>query len=384
MIQSVYKLNHEALREKILLSGFKQDYLASKLCISRTSLNRWLSGKTRGIRRDNLEALSKILACKMEDLIETNSSYESVRYDKKHLFHLISDSDTLGRLMSAGKFELIEAVILNTIDDDLASHEHYERLYLLSVCYHKQRKYRKAYECLKDFDHTTNLSNEIMVKSKQYLAMNYLYRSQREKAYDIFCDLFQNISCDLSERTRYILHSNFGYVLYSIEKFEDAIEEFEQSLSYIHQKKLSATDRHCLLSTHRNILECHIQLGNVVAGKKSMLIIEELNSSAQDRYVSYRLALSKLALNVKTQADKISTKDFESIKNEYDDVYDSFYFQYLFDFLNQPSEIYQAIRELKNTPISRVGSEMKKRPIYDLKRNKNSLPTKVDSEVMRL
>ncbi len=364
MLQSSYQLDATKLKELTIRRALKQEYLASRLGVSRVTISRWLSGKSKRIRHSNLQALASELGCSQSELLNKAQSEPPPlsSTDTNELFELIRDPEAIGRLVAASKFELIEKVVAASLASDCSETEHYERLYLLAAAFHKQSKYRKTYQCLRDFASFPALDSEIKVKCMQFLGINWVMQGQRDKAAEVFTYILQSMRCQVSATTNYLIHANYGYTLYSLERFSEAIAQLELACSYLPSHPEASLDCYRLMTSLRNLSECYLQLRQVPAARSCLQRIAALNQSAQNAYVKLRLELSEIVLLWYEGEQQRAAAAFRDYHDRHHNQLHVFFYQYYIDFLietRQTDSIAALLDEMDASPPQQITSDMK-------------------------
>ena len=113
-------LNLAALDDKLREQGLKQWWLAEQIGVNPKTVNRWLTGQVRRVRRDSLDRVAQELGCRIESLIDDDPQFHAATDDERvEAARLIESENLLEILAPAGRWPLLEGLIKATLRSDL-------------------------------------------------------------------------------------------------------------------------------------------------------------------------------------------------------------------------------------------------------------------------
>ena len=150
------KLNLDITNTLIEGRNLRRWWIAEKLDIDRRTLHRWLTGRTENVPSHQLRALSEILGCKPETLIdsETGSSLNSVA--QVEAARALLKPGLLEDLMPSHRFAEFEALAQGLTIPGLTQREHAELNQRIAIALLRQSK-------LNDFPEYAARANEMAI-----------------------------------------------------------------------------------------------------------------------------------------------------------------------------------------------------------------------------
>lgn len=144
-LNETHIINADRVAAKIKRLGLKRQYLAEAIGVDRNTIRRWLNGKVKRVRQENLLALAKCLDTSLEeltvaDITETLATTE----EQIQAAHLMEERDLSSILLSQGEWDLLESVLRATAHPQLPPHLLAKIFNDLSVTCLKSHKIRHA------------------------------------------------------------------------------------------------------------------------------------------------------------------------------------------------------------------------------------------------
>ncbi len=138
-------LDHDALRVAVDRKQLKQWWLAEQIGVSRFTVLRWLNGKIKHIRAENLERLAVLLDCAPKELEIDDRLFPHSLTDRRRRCAIeIIDHDLAEILRKAGCFELYETIVKSLDLESVSSHHQFDAYYTLSSALINQAKFDEA------------------------------------------------------------------------------------------------------------------------------------------------------------------------------------------------------------------------------------------------
>jgi len=173
MSKDIVKIDSYAFVNEISKQGLKIWWLAEQLGLDRKTVSRWVNGKVKWIRRENLLAAATILGCAPETLmVQSEVILFASREDQLNAAHSIYSENLLSTLAGSGKLELAELLIRSLLRPDLPVLT-LANLYLeLANCCWQQGKFSEtANYALRVLEIGEQLCDTFLVsRAQQYLA----------------------------------------------------------------------------------------------------------------------------------------------------------------------------------------------------------------------
>ena len=118
-----FPINITFLENRICELDLKQWWVAENIGVDRKTLARWLSGKVKNIKRDNLLALAHTLECEIDDLIlKSDTLVVSSRAEQSEAAKRIVEDKLLEILTPSGDWPLLESIVKSTMEPGLSKH----------------------------------------------------------------------------------------------------------------------------------------------------------------------------------------------------------------------------------------------------------------------
>ncbi len=196
MAVETHLLNLTYLENRLGELGLKNWWVAEHIGVDRKTLSRWLTGKVKTIRNENLLALAECLKCKPEELVlMDDSSVIASKEEQATAAELIVQENLLSTLSPLGQWPLLESIVKSTMQPNLPLPVMGKLYNLLSVCSWRQDEIEKA----KGFaTKALSIGNQIghrgvIAQAKSNLALVCFYQGQLGES----ILLFENV---ISER----------------------------------------------------------------------------------------------------------------------------------------------------------------------------------------
>ena len=145
MKNDIRLLNHDALKTAVERKQLKQWWIAEQVGVSRYTVLRWLSGKIRHIRTENLERLAALLECAPKELEIDDRLFSSSLTDRRRRCAIeVIDCDLAEILRKAGCFELYETIVKSLDLEGVSPGHQFDAYYTLASSLINQAKYDEA------------------------------------------------------------------------------------------------------------------------------------------------------------------------------------------------------------------------------------------------
>ena len=113
-------VNPVAITEQLNQQGLKQWWVAEQIGIDRATLSRWLNGRVKWAKQENIKAIAEILQCKPNDLVICDEiNLETSKQDQKHAAELIKKRELKELIRNTEDWELFESILTTTIHRNL-------------------------------------------------------------------------------------------------------------------------------------------------------------------------------------------------------------------------------------------------------------------------
>ena len=134
-------LNVSAVENQIARLGLKRLQVAKETGVDRSTVGRWLDGRTKRIRRSNLKRLSQTLDCPATSLVvEAVSDVIASRDDQARIAHLVEKERLLEVLTPHSRWPHLKAFVKAATESDLPLTTMGKLLnYLAVACLRKNR-----------------------------------------------------------------------------------------------------------------------------------------------------------------------------------------------------------------------------------------------------
>jgi|GEM_PF-6625019 len=247
MSKTIVKIDPNAFENEIKKQGLKIWWLAEQLKVDRKTVSRWLSGKVKWVREENLIAAAVILCCSPETLMARSEiTLFATREDHTSAAHSIYSEKLLSVLTPSGKFELAEIVIKSLLSPDLPLIT-LANLYIeLANCCWKQNKLSEAENyalCVLEISERAD-DPLLALRAQQHLVTIYSKGGQLTKAHELIELCLSNPAIDVDPeihaRILFDSSNNLGHAGASI----DFICEARQSARDILEKSGNFTFMH--------------------------------------------------------------------------------------------------------------------------------------------
>ncbi len=182
-------LNLTYLENRLGELGLKNWWVAEHIGVDRKTLSRWLTGKVKTIKNENLLALAECLKCSPEELVlKDDSSVIASKEEQAIAAELIVQENLLSTLTPSGQWPLLESIVKSTMQPNLPLPVMGKLYNLLSVCSWRQDEIEKA----KGFAaKALSIGNQIghrgvIAQAKSNLALVYFYKGQLKESILLF------------------------------------------------------------------------------------------------------------------------------------------------------------------------------------------------------
>lgn len=138
-------INITFLENRLGELNLKNWWVAEAIGVDRKTVGRWLSGKVKTIKSENLQALASCLKCDPQDLVLKDESAILVSKEEQAIAaQLIVQEDLLATLTPLGQWPLLESIVKATLQPNLPIPVMGKLYNLLSICSWRQSKMDKA------------------------------------------------------------------------------------------------------------------------------------------------------------------------------------------------------------------------------------------------
>lgn len=138
-------LNLTFLENRLGELELKNWWVAEYIGVDRKTLSRWLNGKVKTIKNENLLSLADCLNCKPEDLIlQDENSVIASKEEQSVAADLIVQENLLATLTPLGQWPLLESIVKATMQPNLPLPVMGKLYNLLSICSWRQNRIEKA------------------------------------------------------------------------------------------------------------------------------------------------------------------------------------------------------------------------------------------------
>jgi len=113
-------VNAEFLDQRIRELDLKIWWIAEQIGIDRGTISRWINGKIRWARLQNIKALAAILECPMEALmVSSETEQPSTKEDLKTAARLIKQKHLKELIQPSGNWQVFESLLKTTLQPNL-------------------------------------------------------------------------------------------------------------------------------------------------------------------------------------------------------------------------------------------------------------------------
>ncbi len=213
MAVETYLLNLTFLENRLGELGLKNWWVAEHIGVDRKTLSRWLTGKVKTIKNENLLALAECLKCSSEELVlKDDSSVIASKEEQAIAAELIVQENLLSTLTPSGQWPLLQSIVKSTMQPNLPLPVMGKLYNLLSVCSWRQDEIEKA----KGFaTKALSIGNQIghrgvIAQAKSNLALVYFYKGQLKESILLFETVISERKFIDDERTMAAAFSNLA------------------------------------------------------------------------------------------------------------------------------------------------------------------------------
>jgi tetratricopeptide (TPR) repeat protein len=141
----MHLINLTFLENRLGELGLKNWWVAEAIGVDRKTVSRWLSGKVKTIKQENLLALSECLKCQPENLIlKDEATIVASKEEQAIAADLIVQENLLATLTPSGQWPLLESIVKATMQPNLPLPIMGKLYNLLSICSWRQSSMEKA------------------------------------------------------------------------------------------------------------------------------------------------------------------------------------------------------------------------------------------------
>lgn len=188
-VNNIHLINLTFLENRIGELGLKNWWVAEYIGVDRKTLTRWLTGKVKHIKHENLLSLADCLKCSIEDLtIKDEASIIASQQEQAVAAQLIVQENLLETLTPSGQWPLLESIVKATMQPNLPSPIMGKLYNLLSVCSWRQSEIDKA-KRFADKALEIGIKNNhigVIAQAKNNLAIIYSYKGQLKDSISLY------------------------------------------------------------------------------------------------------------------------------------------------------------------------------------------------------
>ncbi|MBT3981617.1 MAG: helix-turn-helix domain-containing protein [Bacteriovoracaceae bacterium] len=232
-----FPINITFLENRICELDLKQWWVAENIGVDRKTLARWLSGKVKNIKRDNLLALAHTLECEIDDLIlKSDTLVVSSRAEQSEAAKRIVEDKLLEILTPSGDWPLLESIVKSTMEPGLSKHLLGKLYNYLSICSWRQDRLEKAFDyAMQALEIGEKINSPVVVyAARSNLGIIHHYRAELEKARGHYLECIDHDKYFESPKIKgsslsnlAMLYCDLGEYKLSIETQKKSIEVFE-------------------------------------------------------------------------------------------------------------------------------------------------------------
>lgn len=249
-----YLLNSSYLKNRIVELGLKQWWLAEQVGVDRKTVIRWLHGKVKSVQSENIDALCRVLDCKVSDITLENAADQLASIDdQKQAAQLLAQSSLIEKLGPIGEWNVIESLLKATIVPGLPLNVLGDLYNQLAVASWRQSKIDQAdlyNQKALDIAHKSQ-DKTILAHAKLSQANIFSWRGKTKKAIETYKEIIE-LKDFVDEKALGATYSNLGGVLYECGDLKQG-EEYQKKALALFLVRGSPTN-HSISHTHLAII----------------------------------------------------------------------------------------------------------------------------------
>lgn len=224
-----YLLNSIYLKNRVIELGLKQWWLAEQVGVDRKTVIRWLQGQVKSVQSENIEALCRVLNCKISELCLENAADQLASVeDQKLAAQLLAQSSLIEKLGPIGEWNVIESLLKATIVPGLPLNVLGDLYNQLTVASWRQSKIDQA-----DLYNQKALDialksqyRKILAHAKLSQANIFSWRGKVQKSIETYKEIIE-LKDFIDEKALGATYSNLGAVLFESGDLKQG-EEYEK------------------------------------------------------------------------------------------------------------------------------------------------------------
>ena len=216
-------INITFLENRLGELNLKNWWVAEAIGVDRKTVSRWLSGKVKTIKSENLQALANCLQCSPQDLVLHDESAIVVSKEEQAIAaQLIVQENLLATLTPLGQWPLLESIVKATMQPDLPIAVLGKLYNLLSICSWRQSKMDKAQTFA---NKALELGQKVghfgvMAQARNNLAIIFSYQGKLKDSISLYESVVNERQFLEDDRTVAAALSNLGQDYQSFGDFE--------------------------------------------------------------------------------------------------------------------------------------------------------------------
>jgi len=249
-----YLLNSSYLKNRVVELGLKQWWLAEQVGVDRKTVIRWIQGQVKSVQAENIEALCRILNCKISDLCLENAADQLASVDdQKQAAQLLAQSSLIEKLGPIGEWDVIESLLKAIIVPGLPLNVLGDLYNQLTVASWRQSKIGQAdlYN-QKALDIASKCNDRtVLAHAKLSQANIFSRRGKTKKAIEAYKEIIE-LKDFIDEKALGATYSNLGGVLYESGDLKQG-EEYQKKALALFLIRGNPTN-HSISHTHLAII----------------------------------------------------------------------------------------------------------------------------------
>lgn len=288
-------LDSSFVQNRIKELELRQWWIAEQIGVSQKTIMRWANGKVRYIGNKDLENLSEILDCTVNEIIVKDpKKFYATKETQDSLLKLLSDEKYLHHSLDVGRLKIFEVIMKSAMTEDIPILD----LAKLYLWYGRGKYHFEEFEEAIDFtkaalDCAKKVQNKyIIARSLAQLGLIYTYLGRVEESKQAFEDSLKLVKY-LKKRDEMFLLGEYSILFLNIGDFVLALDCLKPVIQYIDQRKVlnrfSTWTYHTLAATY-------FDMGDYAASRKAFLktraIALKANETSSEKFAY--LYLSKI------------------------------------------------------------------------------------------
>ena len=234
-------INITFLENRIGELELKNWWVAEYIGVDRKTLSRWLTGKVKTIKSENLLSLADCLKCKPEQLIlKDDSAVVASKEEQAIAAQLIVQENLLATLTPLGQWPLLESVVKATMQPNLPLPIMGKLYNLLSICSWRQNETEKARGfAQKALEIGTQIGHRaVMAQAKSNLAVIASFQGRIQDSIQLYEAVIADRKFIEEDRTVAAALSNLGQDYQIFGDFKKSRTIQEQAIALYSELKL--------------------------------------------------------------------------------------------------------------------------------------------------